>query len=517
MLIDQFGRPLRAPTRTEMTSELSAPTLGSVRQIQSSHPAEGITPLRLAAILREAETGDATAYLDLAEQMEEKDLHYAAVLGVRKRAIRSLDLIVEPGDDSNAAAEAADLVREVMTGVVVKEDLIDMLDAIGKGFSVCEIVWEELSAKRWMPVQIEQRPPQFFEFDRTNGRHLYLRGAGSPEPLAPAQFIIHLARAKSGLPIRGGLARLAAWAWMFKNYTVKDWSIFLEAYGHPLRLGKYDKESASDDDKRTLLRAARQIGIDMAAIIPRTMELEVIATPTGGTNEAYEKKARWWDEQLSKGVLGQVATTDAIAGGHAVGKIHEEVRSDIRDSDAEQLAGTLMRDLAAPLTRLNLGETVPVPRIRFQAPERIDPDKLLKLMEVAGPAGLRIATGDIYKAFSLREPDEADPILRFAPAPPALTAPLARPAPVLAAREAGHEHGDDPIRELIDELAGDGRLAAAAEVELGRIVDAIRAARTVDEVYAILDRAGLDAPGPVFVDLLAQSMFAARLSGEMGG
>lgn len=517
MLIDQFGRPLRAPTRTEMTSELSAPTLGSVRQIQSSHPAEGITPLRLAAILREAETGDATAYLDLAEQMEEKDLHYAAVLGVRKRAIRSLDLIVEPGDDSDAAAEAADLVREVMNGVVVKEDLIDMLDAIGKGYSVCEIVWEELSAKRWLPVQIEQRPPQFFEFDRVNGRHLYLRGAATPEPLAPAKFIVHLARAKSGLPIRGGLARLAAWGWMFKNYTVKDWSIFLEAYGHPLRLGKYDPQTASEDDKRTLLRAARQIGIDMAAIIPNNMMLDVVATPTGGTNEAYEKKARWWDEQLSKGVLGQVATTDAIAGGHAVGKIHEEVRSDIRDSDAEQLAGTLMRDLAAPMTRLNLGETVPVPRIRFQAPERIDPDKLLKLMEVAGPAGLRIATGDIYKAFSLREPDEADPILRFAPAPPALTAPLARPAPVLAAREAGHEHGDDQITALIDDLIDGGGMQRVMETELGDLLSQIDNASSYEEVKVALAKAEEAGAGMALRELLARALFAARTSGELGG
>ena len=101
-LIDLNGAPLKAPSKKELTEETGGPTMGGVRQIQSGHPADGLTPYRLGALLREAETGDATAYLELAEQMEEKDLHYQAVLGVRKRAIRRLKIVVEAGaqDDS---------------------------------------------------------------------------------------------------------------------------------------------------------------------------------------------------------------------------------------------------------------------------------------------------------------------------------------------------------------------------------------------------------------------------------
>ncbi|MFI0477414.1 DUF935 domain-containing protein [Paracoccus jiaweipingae] len=516
-IVDQFGRPMRAATRTELLDEQSAPMMGSVRSVQSGHPADGLEPTRLAAILRAAETGDATAYLEMAEQMEEKDLHYAAVLGVRKRAIRGLDVIVEPGDDSDAASDAADLVRSALDGAAIKEDFVDMLDALGKGYSVCEIIWNT-AGRRFEIEALEHRPPQFFEFDPHNGRHLRLRGMGAGEHLSPDKYVIHLSRAKSGLPIRSGLARLAAWATMFKNYTVKDWSIFLEAYGHPLRLGKYDPNLASPEDKRTLLRAARSIGIDMAAIIPHNMELEVIAAKSN-SNEGYEKSARWWDEQLSKGILGQVATTDAIAGGHAVGKIHESVREDIRDSDADQLAVTLMRDIARPLTRHNFGEGVAIPMIRFQPPETVDPKLLLQLMQVAGPAGLRIARADIYKAFSLREPDEKDDVLTFAP-PVAPPPPSANVIPIrqTAARQHDHDHDHpDAVSDLVDELIATGSMQKVMETEIGPLLAQIQAAESFADIRVLLDRAAEADPGQPFRELLARALFSARMGGEMGG
>ena len=77
-------------------------------------------------------------------------------------------------------------------------------------------------------------------------------------------------------------------------------------------------------------RFREHTGVDMAAIIPKDMDLEVVTAASSGSEKLYEGNARYWDEQLSKGILGQVATTDAIAGGHAVGNIHEKVRDDIR-------------------------------------------------------------------------------------------------------------------------------------------------------------------------------------------
>lgn len=525
MLVDQFGRPLQRVPDAQLLERQAVATVGSVRQIETGHPADGLEPRRLTRILREAETGDATAYLELAEQMEEKDLHYSAVLGVRKRAIRALTLQVDPGGKDSASDEAAEMVREVLNGAAIRTTLIDLMDAIGKGFSVCEILWERQGKSGLKVAGLERVDPRWFEFDRTNGNHLYLRDNAGPQPLRADCFVIHLAKTKSGLPIRGGLARMASWAYMFKNFTLKDWAIFCEAYGHPLRLGKYDG-SASVEDRRTLLRAVRQIGVDMAAIIPKSMEIDIVTAARSGAETLYEGKARFWDEQISKGVLGQVATTDAIAGGHAVGKIHEEVRSDIRDADAEQLAATLERDLAAAIVRVNFppDSGVQVPRVRFVSPERADPRLMLELLEKGPKAGLRIAVRQVRKVFALEEPDEGEEVLAPpAPAVPPQTLPGAPPsAPPAAApgmdRVAASRApavARDSIDQLIDELIAGGGMQRAMEDEIGDLLEALARARDMNDVQDILTAFRAASPGPVH-ELLTRSTFAARLAGETG-
>lgn len=527
-LVDQFGRPLARASVTDLLERQAVTSLGSVRQIQSGHPADGLTPPRLTMILREAEIGDATAYLELAEQMEEKDLHYAAVLGVRKRAIRSLDVQVSPGDESAAAGELADMTKAALNSAPVRASLIDIMDGIGKGYSVSEIIWEREGRNGLRVAGLELVDPRWFEFDHDNGAHLYLRDNAGPQPLRADSYIIHIAKAKSGLPIRGGLARLAAWAWIFKNFTLKDWAIFLEAYGHPLRLGKYGPTSSAAD-RQTLLRAARQIGVDMAAIIPKDMDLEIVASAISGAEKLYEGNARYWDEQISKGVLGQVATTDAIAGGHAVGNIHEKVRDDIRDADAEQLATTLQRDLAGPLKRLHFPDNVALPIISFPPPESVDPKLMLELMEKGPKAGLKISVAQIREVFVLREPKDGEetlPMPKAEPAPPGVPPAPEVPGkvtedpdrnPLPLERQAASRTGGatDSIDALVDELLeGDG-MRRAVDGEIGELIEALGGAQDMDQIRDILAAFSAGQPGPV-QDLLTRSTFAARLAGELG-
>lgn len=190
---------------------------------------------------------------------------------------------------------------------------------------------------------------------------------GNLAPLAPAKFIVHRCKSKSGLPIRGGLARAAAWAWLFKNFDLKAWVIFCEVYGHPLRVGKYG-ESATESDKAVLLRAVRNISADHAAIVPDSMVLEFIDAKAQGNAVVFEGLAEYLDRQMSKLVLGQTGTTDT---GSRVGtaNAHERVRADIERSDAAQLAATLNRDLVAPFMRLNFSGAGKQPHIRIFRPD----------------------------------------------------------------------------------------------------------------------------------------------------
>ena len=68
---------------------------------------------------------------------------------------------------------------------------------------------------------------------------MLLGEGGEYLPLDPGHFIFATMKAKSGLPLRSGLSRVAAWGYMFKQFTLRDWAIFTQTFGQPVRLGKY--------------------------------------------------------------------------------------------------------------------------------------------------------------------------------------------------------------------------------------------------------------------------------------
>ncbi|HEY6300646.1 MAG TPA: DUF935 family protein, partial [Candidatus Binatus sp.] len=137
-LYDAFGREVDTGMLRE---EQAAPTMAGVRNIYSvMHPSIGLTPERLTGILQQAEFGDPYLYLELAEEMEEKDLHYLAVLGTRKNAVAQLDVVVRAASSGAEDQRAAAMVREMVCDGPIQLDsvLFDGLDAVGKGFSATE-------------------------------------------------------------------------------------------------------------------------------------------------------------------------------------------------------------------------------------------------------------------------------------------------------------------------------------------------------------------------------------------
>ena len=413
MLVDPFGRPLspqacsaqRVSAQT-LSGAVAGPTLTGVRAIHADHPSQNLDPRKLAAILRDAEDGDPTRFLELAEDLEEKDGHYAAVLRSRKLAVAELDVSVVAAGEDEASLADADLLRIWLDTGLAQAALSDLLDGLGKGFAVVEILWAT-EAGRWQPAALEPRDPRWFAFDPVDGRTLKLRQAdGTLADLPPAKFIVHRPKLKSGLPIRNGLARPAAWAWLFKSFALKDWMIFAETYAMPLRLGKYPA-GASDADRNALMRAVADLGADAAAVVPADMVVE----GAGGSAAVYQSLCAYMDQQVSKLVLGQTTTTDAISGGHAVSREHNEVRHDIARADALDLAATLTRDLARPMIALNQGWRPAWPRFRLGRPEGEDVDRLVDWTEKLVAMGVPVPAWWLRDKIGAPEPADGEQLL----------------------------------------------------------------------------------------------------------
>ncbi len=364
---DQDGKVVSA---AELEEEVAGAHVGGVRQWISGHPADGMTPIKLASILRAADQGEVEAYFELAEDIEERDSHYLAQLATRRRSVSQLPITVNPASDSPEHQKHAEFLREWIKTGVLRSGLFDMLDAIGKGISVMEVDWHHKNGKV-LPRALVWRTQRWFTFDRTDGETLLLREGVAGEPLIPHKFVVHRSKAKSGLTIRSGIARVAVWLWMFKSFTVKDWAIFLQNYGQPIRIGKYGR-GATEPEKDVLWRAVSGIAGDCAAIIPREMLIEFheVGSKSSST-DMYESRADWHNREISKLILGQTTTTDAVSGGHAVAKEHRLVQEDIERSDALDASDTLNAQLAPNIIAFNFGPQDEYPTIHVGRPDEV--------------------------------------------------------------------------------------------------------------------------------------------------
>lgn len=413
-IVDQFGRPI---TNTQLEEPQTA-RLGHLQSEWENHPTRGLTPPKLAQILQQAETGDITAQHEMFADMEEKDAHLFSVVQTRRLTVSQLDWSIEPpANATSGEQDEAAFVTEVLQGLEMEDILFDMTDAVGHGFSPIELGWDTIEKAR-MPVTATFRPQGWFRTPISPGldrNELRLRdNSADGESLWPFGWIMHTHRSRSGYIARTGLFRVLAWPWLFKNFAVRDLAEFLEIYGLPLRLGTYNPNTSDDKARATLLRAVIGIGHDAAAIVPEGMKIE-FKEAAKGESTPFDSMIGLMERSTSKAVLGGTLTSgEGEHGTQALGKVHNELRHDLKKSDARQLATTLTRQLVYPILAVNRGRTSlhRCPRLVLdtQQPEDIKllSDSLPKLVNM----GMRIKTDWAHSKLKIPMAEEKDPILQ---------------------------------------------------------------------------------------------------------
>lgn len=514
----QEQTPLRRPDVTEIA-------VSQVTDKYSEYPSNGLTPVRLAQILQEADAGDVLRQMELFEEMEEKDPHLFSQLQTRKNAVTGLDFEIIPFSDDPRDKQIADFIEEQINGIESFEDVeTDLLDAIGKGFAVSEIMWG-YDEGHVVVKEIKSRHQKRFFWDSIDDS-FKVRTKDAPEGvlLPGTKFIVHKYKARSGHTSRAGILRVVAWMYLFKNYDLKDWVSFAEVYGLPLRLGKY-APGASEADKLALMQALIQIGADAAGIIPDGTTIDFINTEKTSSSDLYERLARYCDEQISKAVLGQTLTSDSGGGSYAQSKTHNDVRHDLTVADCKALASTLRRDLIRPLCIFNFGEDKRIPHIRFDCEESED---LTQTAEILGvlieKVGLRVPTRFIYKKFSIPEPEDDEEIAtpRFrndgVSFLPFKNEPNAPPIALKAGADKGigtQQHIDRLADAAVKKGAGSFKRAFAPLLKiienansLEELRDMMEDDKSVGELYASMDVSEVE-------ELLQKVMLYADLEGRV--
>ncbi|MDR1176624.1 MAG: DUF935 domain-containing protein [Treponema sp.] len=501
------------PGREEPEAEqLAFAVPNSNRSLWGGGLVRGLNPERLAHILDTVRQGETPAeYLEIAQELEQRDAHYRSVLSTRKHAVEGLEMFVQGAGDAEADKDIAAAVEEDILG---HADLMDLrknaLDALGKGFSVNEIIWDT-SGKRWKPKTFLFRDPRWFAYDRDSG-DLRLReplGIGLI-PLEEFRFIVHEPNLLAGMQITGGLSFTALLYWLIKNYDVTSWAAFADRFGYPVRLGKYGRK-ATKEDIATLKRAVAAIGSDVGAVIPDSMVLEIIESTTTGTNAlVYRELAEWVDKELSKLVLGQTASAEGTPGALGGQPGQEEVRQDICRADALQFDQTINRDLVIPYVKFNFGEQAVYPKIKTKLVESKNVQMIADAVSKLVPVGLKVRQAEMLTLLNLSAPAEDDEILKQPAAPAGMMGFNAAEHRIsLNAGEAAEAADPDPL-DPGEEADGFTAISDEIAAVLDKALDKATDFKSFEKELETLAAAW---PADKIAELLAVATFKARVKG----
>jgi len=479
ILYDQFGREIKTTKAPERRPLAVAPVLDSWREYVTT----GLTPQRLTTLLKEADSGNVQRQAELFDQMEEKDAHLLGEAEKRRNAILGIEFTVTPASEDSRDVKVAEFVQEYFDNMTDWDDvLVSLQDSVGKGFSALEIKWD-VSSGQAMPQSLEFIEQKRFLFTDTTG---YLRKYPKllsddnmmGEEIPAWKMLFHRYGGKAGHAARSGIYRVCAWMFLFRNYSLKDWMTFLEVFGMPLRLGKYDA-GASKEDKDALIAAIQSLGSDAAGIISKNTEIEFIEAVKSGTkgDNPYLAMAQFCAKEMSKALLGQTLTADVgDTGSYAAANIHNEVRIDLAKSDTRAVAGTTRYQLIRPMVGFNFGWDTPIPGYEAIWKEREDLKSLSEVYTNVIGFGQPVSSEHVSERFGIPLPEDGQEILQ-----PVSSGPMAmkRSHSLQAARsgliagkhsrltgKADSGPNYDALQQEIEDLADDS-LGLAADVWKG--------------------------------------------------
>jgi phage gp29-like protein len=418
------------------------------------------TPELLGEAMKAADQGDTFQQYEVFEEVE-RDPLIGRVTNKRRQAVLAKDLQITPAiEDDGPSVQAADLANELILGtngqggiLNFEESMFHMTDAICKAFSVQQIVWR-IDGGRFIPVRLEHWPQQNFilgdptktydgNVDEIRVRTSERRSDGVPlQDFGLGTWLVHKQKSWSQPLARAALYRSVTWYWLFKRFAMSDWSIFLERFGVPPRMGKYGP-GTDVAEREALWDAVQSLGKDHACIYPDNATIELLETKGLSSGAPHPELLKYVSDQITIAIMGNtMAVSQGDRGARSAREAYQSDEGEQTEFDCGRLAKTIREQLVAPIVRANLGPDAPVPVVDFLFEDEEDLDMRSQVDERLHRMGKKFPVSYIEKTYGVPEPEEEEEVLpaKPAPSPP----PVSRGTP-----------GDDEDQPDQDEDQGD--------------------------------------------------------------
>ncbi len=459
------------------------------------------TPERIEVVIRGAMSGDLLAQWEMFDLMEGTWPRLLKNLNELKDGVCSFDWAVIPwaakGEKPTPEAQKrAELVEELIWNMEPAPDidendfegtLRDVMDAWGKGISVLETSWALRAvtttgggtgqaiaprATRWIkpcyygyPVQGEDRLMlKVSEVQRTGsyggsltpGQSWLVATNGDFAPFPPDNFLIAVAKQKSGHPIGSSLMRALGFWWAAANFTAEWFLNYAQIFGMPMRWASYDPNL----DKPTIeiiKDMLANMGSAAWAAFPAGVTMELKEASKGGSDNAHKALMDVTDKVCDILVLRQTLTTDAAdRGTQALGTVHQDVLGDVKGAAANWAARVINRQLVRSICRLNYGDTSECPFLLPNANEVKDAKSLAERDQILLNLGMEFPKEWFYERHDVPVPEEGDDVFATSVAATALPGGSAEDGgPRRGSRVESRVQAKDATDKLVDNVLED--------------------------------------------------------------
>jgi phage gp29-like protein len=444
----------------------------------------------------------------------ERDAHAGAVLQQRYLSVVGKEWQVVPADttprigrQAKVAQEQriADYVTEVIKKCNYDPACQEQLAAALYGYYPAEIMWETSEGDVWINKIYAKHPRRFSFTMQRELRLLTPQNMIEGEEVPERKFSVFI-YGSSDNPYGKGLGQSLWWPVWFKKNGVKFWAIFLEKFGMPTAKGTYPPATGQPDQDK-LLAALKAIQTDTGIIIPEGMAVELLEAARQGT-VTYGEFCEYFDDQISKRVLGQTATTQGTPGKLGSEETQNEVRQEITKADADLLSACHNETIIRWIVDYSFGPQKAYPKLW----RRCEPEQDLKALAerdkmilVDMGMGKRVPEQYIPDTYGIPLADEGEPVIGV-PAPASSMGPQFAEAPVRVA----------VAQKALDKMVeGALKTAPAAIKRLSApIIRAIEGASNYEEIRAKLTETFGEMEPAQLEDLIARTLFAAEMYGR---
>lgn len=403
--------PIQSPSR--ITPERAR------NEIQARfNPLRGLTPQRVVKLLEDYDRGEVRDCAWMMEKVEKTDDMVKTVAGKRKKALGRLDWSIKPyeswEDFGNAQELQAQteflqhLYNSIETTHALERNMrgglraavMQMADAVGKGYAVHEIDWRP-RGDSLLEVGLTFVPLWFFENTTGLLRFLPEGGASQGEDLAEGAWMITMGDALM-------IATLTAY--IYKTLPLKDWLTYSERCGMPFLSMATEAQPRTPEWEDGLDMLAR-ISSDYGALHTHGAELQVHDLTVSG-QLPYPPLVERMDRAIA--MLWRGADLSTLSGEDQLGASLQQGESDLLiEDDVKSINETLEHAISLPALRWRFGDDVrPHCYFALAAPDRLDEEAEQLKMHRASDYGVEIPMSDYRERLNLPGAAESDTVLK---------------------------------------------------------------------------------------------------------